>query len=104
MTEVQDNYRRIASGFDAVISGVVPEQWSAQSPCEEWSARDVVAHVVGGHRGVIAGIRGEPSEPLRDDEDPVQAWKDASRTLDELTGDPEVLATEVDGPVGKMPA
>jgi uncharacterized protein (TIGR03086 family) len=32
-----------------------------------------------------------------------EAWEEACRALDEITGDPEALAREIDGPVGKMP-
>jgi uncharacterized protein (TIGR03086 family) len=104
MTDVQDRYRQVSNGFDAAVRAVTPDKWEAQSPCEEWRARDVVAHVVAGHRGVIAGIRGGDSEALGADEDPVEAWENASRTIDEITGDPEALAKEMDGPTGRMPA
>jgi uncharacterized protein (TIGR03086 family) len=104
MTDVQDRYRLVASGFDAAVKAVTPDTWEAQSPCEGWKARDVVAHVVEGHRGVIAGVRGGESKPLGADEDPTRAWEDASRALDEITGDPEASAKQIDGPVGKMPA
>jgi len=104
MTEVQDSYRRIASGFDAVVGTVTPAKWDAVSPCEGWKARDVVAHVVEGHRGVVAGVRGGESKPLGADEDAARAWKEASGAIAEITGDQEALAKEIDGPVGKMPA
>ncbi len=104
MTDVRDSYRQVSNGFDAALRVVTPDQWEAQSPCEQWKARDVVAHVVAGHRGVIAGVRGGESKPLGADEDPSRAWADASRAIVEITADPEALAKEVDGPVGKMPA
>lgn len=104
MTDVQDTYRTVARGFDAAVQAATPDTWTAQSPCDEWKARDVVAHVVGGHRGVIAGIRGGEPAPLGADEDPKQAWQDVFRKLAELTADPSAMATEVDGPVGRMPA
>ncbi|HVA59204.1 MAG TPA: TIGR03086 family metal-binding protein [Mycobacteriales bacterium] len=104
MTDVQDRYRQVSKGFDAAVKAVAPHQWEAQSPCEGWKARDVVAHVVAGHRGVIAGVRGGESKPLGGDEDPRQAWEAASRAIDEIAADPEVLAKEIDGPIGKMPA
>ena len=83
---------------------VAPDQWGAQSPCEQWTARDLLAHVVENHRGVIASVRGGESEPLGADEDPKQAWENASRAIGEITGDPEEAAKEMDGPTGKMPA
>ncbi len=103
MTEVQGAYRRVSDGFDAVVNAVTPDKWGAQSPCELWTARDVVAHVIGGHRGVIAGVRGGDSAPLGADEDPKQAWDEASRAMAEIAGDPELMAKKVDGPTGKMP-
>jgi uncharacterized protein (TIGR03086 family) len=104
MTEVQERYREVSNGFDAAVNAVSADAWGTQSPCEEWKARDVVAHVVAGHRSVIAGVRGGEPSPLGADEDPKEAWEEASRAVDEITGDPESLAKEIDGPAGKMPA
>jgi uncharacterized protein (TIGR03086 family) len=104
MTDVHDRYRLVSSGFDAAVRAVVPDQWGAQSPCEEWTARDVVVHVVENHRSVIASVRGGESEPLGADEDPREAWESASRAIGKITGDPEAAAKEMDGPTGKMPA
>lgn len=103
MTDVRDGYQQVASGFGGAVRAA-SDKWEAQSPCEGWTARDVVAHVVQGHRGVIAGLRGGESKPLGADEDPRQAWEEASRTMEEITADPAVLAQEIDGPVGRMPA
>ena len=103
MTDVQDKYRLVAGGFDAAVREVTADKWAAQSPCEQWKARDLVAHVVEGHRSVITNVRGGESKPVGVDEDVRRAWDDASRAIDEITGDSEALAREVDGPVGKMP-
>jgi uncharacterized protein (TIGR03086 family) len=37
-------------------------------------------------------------------EDPRRPWEEVSRAIDEITGDPEASAKEIDGPVGRMPA
>ena len=94
----------MSRGFNAAVGAVSNDKWQAQSPCDGWKARDIVAHVVEGHRGVIAGVRGGESKPLGADEDPKHAWEEASRAMDELTGDSTAMAKEVDGPAGKMPA
>jgi uncharacterized protein (TIGR03086 family) len=104
MTDVQDGYRQVSNAFDLAVRAAAPDKWAAQTPCDEWKARDLVAHVVEGHRGVIAAVRGGESKPMSADEDPRRAWEEASRTIDEITGDPETLAKEIDGPTGKMPA
>jgi uncharacterized protein (TIGR03086 family) len=38
------------------------------------------------------------------DEDPKQAWEKATQAMAEITGDPDAVAKEMDGPTGKMPA
>jgi uncharacterized protein (TIGR03086 family) len=104
MTDVQDAYRRVSEGFDAAVRAVTPDKWDAQSPCEQWRARDVVGHVVAGHRGVIAGVRGAEPAPMGADEDPGRAWAEACRALGDITAEPQALATQLDGPGGKMSA
>ena len=103
MDDIRDRYRRVSKGFDAAVQAVTPDRWGAPSPCEGWSARDVVVHIVEGHRGVIAGVRGGDPAPVKDGDDPRRVWEDATRAIDEITGDPGLLAREIDGPVGKMP-
>lgn len=103
-TAVQSTYRLIARGFDAVLAQVATESWGAQSPCERWSARDVVGHVVDGHRRVVAAVNGEAPVPFGADEDPKAAWAAANGALDAVAGDPDVLAQEIDGPTGMMSA
>ncbi|MGH3156589.1 MAG: TIGR03086 family metal-binding protein [Streptosporangiaceae bacterium] len=94
----------MARGFDAAVRAAAPDRWEAQSPCTQWRARDVVAHVVKGHRGVIAGLRGGEPQPLGTGDDPGRAWEAASPAIDEITGDPDALARELDGPTGRIPA
>lgn len=102
--EIRTRYRQVADRFDAAVRATPPGKWQAQSPCEEWTARDVVAHVVAGHRGVIAGVRGGEAAPLGTDEDPLGAWVEVYRAMDEITGDRQALESRVDGPAGKMQA
>ncbi|MGA2519934.1 MAG: TIGR03086 family metal-binding protein [Acidimicrobiales bacterium] len=104
MTDIEDTYRLVSNRFDTVVRGVTPDKWDAQSPCEKWTARDVVAHVVEGHGSVIAAVRGGAPETVDSGEDPTPAWERATRAIAEITADPEVLAMEIDGPTGTMPA
>ncbi|HTW21187.1 MAG TPA: maleylpyruvate isomerase family mycothiol-dependent enzyme, partial [Mycobacteriales bacterium] len=104
MANVQEAYQRVSRCFGAAARTASPDKWSAQSPCTQWTPRDVVAHIVNGHRGVIAGVRGGEPRPMGADEDPLQAWTEAQQELEKITADPDALAQEVDGPPGKMPA
>src|SRR5882672_8055816 len=63
-------YRTVAAGVLARVEGIPAGAWSRPSPCEGWSVRDVVAHVVIVHRRVLARLDGgevpgiEPMPPL----------------------------------------
>lgn len=45
-TETAERYRRLASRFTELIDAVPADRWSRPSPCEGWTAADVVEHVV----------------------------------------------------------
>jgi uncharacterized protein (TIGR03086 family) len=103
MSQAQERYGRIAGAFDARVQAAPRDSWDSQSPCAEWSARDVVAHIVDNHRGLIAqAVGGEPT-PMTADEDPKAAWASSYASMRGLTEDPDVMARTVDGPIGPMP-
>lgn len=60
MSEIADRYARLADAFTDRIRSTPGDLWDAPSPCEGWTARDVVAHVINGHRGILAAVRGTP--------------------------------------------
>ena len=103
MSQAQERYRLTAGAFDARVQATPPDSWNGGSPCTEWKARDVVAHVVDNHRRLIAEVAGVESKPMTADEDPKAAWTSAYATMRELTEDPEAMARSVQGPMGPMP-
>ncbi|MER6946890.1 TIGR03086 family metal-binding protein [Nonomuraea sp. NPDC000554] len=58
MSEIADRYAQLADAFLARIHATTDEHWDAPSPCQGWTARDVVAHVINGHRGILAAVHG----------------------------------------------
>ena len=75
MTEASARWRRIAETFAQRTQAVPADAWANQSPCEGWTARDVVAHLVEWvppflHDGAGLAIGGGPSV----DADPAAAW------------------------------
>jgi len=94
-------YRTLADEFERRIRRVVPEQWSNPSPCEEWTARGVVGHVVATH-GMMLGLIGrELSEAPPVDDDPLAAFQAARADMQTVLDDPELAATEYDGMFGR---
>ncbi len=70
----------IATG---VLERVQPDQWDAPSPCEGWTVRDVVNHMVGGAKIVSLELSGRADgenyyvNHLRG-RDPVEAYRSAA--------------------------
>jgi uncharacterized protein (TIGR03086 family) len=73
------NYTKALFGFDAVVQRVPTDRWAAQSPCEGWSAHDVVMHQIGVIDAVAqmarTGAVAWPETPIELD-GPVGLWND----------------------------
>lgn len=98
MTEtIADRYRRRAAAFTDTVAAVSGSRWSAASPCEDWDARGVVAHVVG-TQGMFAGLVGRDLEPGPSvDDDPLGAWTAARDQTQAALDDPALATVEFDG-------
>jgi uncharacterized protein (TIGR03086 family) len=101
-----DEYREIAGRFTALVEGVPDDAtWSRRSPVPEWTARDVVRHLVEWFPGFLAGGTGLtlPQGPGVDD-DPVAAWRTMSDGVQALLDDPTSAGTTLRNPhIGEVP-
>lgn len=101
MTEVSERYARLADAFAAKIDGVPADGWESPSPCEGWTARDVVDHVVG-TQGMFLGFVGrELGDIPSAKDDPAGAWKAARTVVQADLEDPERAAATFDGLGGR---
>jgi uncharacterized protein (TIGR03083 family) len=83
MTETSDRYRRLATDMTEAIQRVPDERWADTSPCPDWTAHDVLQHLMDTH-GKFMGFVGRslPAGPSVDD-------------------DPEPAGAEFDGASGR---
>ncbi len=102
MSETTIRYETVAGGFDRRVAGVAPEQWGAVSPCEGWSARDVVAHVVDTHRRVLATLDGAEPVVVGPADDVAACWRSARTELLAALTDPLRAETTVSGMFGEQ--
>jgi uncharacterized protein (TIGR03086 family) len=101
MSEISDRYRRLSDAFAAKIAAVPANQWSAPSPCPDWTARDVVQHVID-TQGLFLGFVGKDLGPIPSVvDDPGAAWDAARAKTQRELDDPELAATEFDGFFGR---
>lgn len=96
-----DRYRRRAQGFADVVAALPDDRWGSPSPCPEWDARAVVAHVVD-TQYMFAGFIGlEPERGPSVEDDPVAAWDVARGHTQAALEDPDLAAKEFDGMGGR---
>jgi len=95
--DVADRYRRLADRFSAVLADVPDQGWAAASPCEGWSAREVVRHVVESEAGFLGRFDRAPE--LRGDA--LADWPTVRDAMQASLDDPAVAGTEYDGMFGR---
>ena len=98
MSDISERYERVTSLFTERVRAVPPSAWNNQSPCEGWTARDVVGHLTQwipaffGSHGVEF-----PAVPSVED-DPVGAWETVQVTIAGALADPIVANRQVETP------
>jgi hypothetical protein len=98
MSDIDERYQRITGEFTARVRAVPLGAWDNPSPCEGWTARDVVGHLTGWIPGFFGahGVEFPPVPSVQDD--PVAAWETVQATLAEALTDPALAARPVETP------
>lgn len=95
-----DRVTRLVNDFDRRVQAAPPDAWSNPAPCDDWTARDVVAHVLGSMNRMLAQ-GGEPAE-IADDADIVAEWNATRPAFLDMLAQADMAQT-ADGPFGPMP-
>jgi uncharacterized protein (TIGR03086 family) len=98
---------QLGRAFDAVaglISNIRADEWSAPTPCTDWTVRQVVNHLIGMNR-VFAALLADQLPPPRPfashiEDDAVGAYRDSATALQAAFGRPGVLERTYHGPLG----
>lgn len=97
-----ERHRRVAAGFADRVRGA--EDWNARSPVPEWTARDVVRHLLDWLPGFLASAGVELPQGPSVDDDPVAAWRHRRAAVQELLDDPQASRRPLANPrIGEMP-
>jgi uncharacterized protein (TIGR03086 family) len=86
-----------------LIDQVAAEQWTAPTPCTEWSVRDVVSHIVGMNLVFVAMFEESPMPDRGLDRlgaDPAGAYQRSAAALRAAVARPGVLERSQATPVG----
>src|SRR5262249_8394211 len=96
-----DRYRRLAAAFASTIAAVDHGRWDNRTPCEDWTARDLVGHMVDA-QGMFLGFIGHRLPDLpRAADDPAGAWDGARPAAQAGLDDPAQASTTYTGMLGE---
>lgn len=95
MSDFLDIYLDKTTRFGDVVRTVPADSWTAHSPCEKWTAADVLDHVVDTQRDFFARHHLELGE--RPAGSPEQVWQAHVEGARRLLGDGSVLTRTFDG-------
>lgn len=101
MSETLARYGRLADGFAATVAAVPPGRWESPSPCEGWTARDVVRHLVEVHGRILGLVDRSPGEIPDVAADPAGAFAAASAVVRAGLADPAVASASYEGAFGR---
>lgn len=103
MDDIAARYDRLSAAFAAKVAATPDDRWDAPSPCADWTARDVVRHVVDSHATFVGLIDHELPDAPDVDEDPTAAFATASATVLALLTDPVTRDRTYEGHFGVKP-
>lgn len=101
MDDVAEQYRRLSTRMTRLIAAVPDDAWSRPSPCEGWTARDLVGHLIDVHGRFqsLAGRKLVDHPPV--EEDPLGAWEAVREQMQSDLEDPARRDQEYEGRLGR---
>ncbi|NMN98480.1 TIGR03086 family metal-binding protein [Antrihabitans stalactiti] len=95
-----DRFRRLAATLTQRVDSVPQDRWDDASPCDGWSARDVLRHVVDSQADFVTKVDLEiPPGPSVDD-DPSAAWQHTRDAMQAILDDPAKANRSYDSSFG----
>ena len=97
MSEISERYARLSDAFAAKVAAVPADRWSSRTPCADWTARELVGHVVS-TQGLFLGFVGRALGDIPSvDDDPLAAWNAARAIVQADLDDRERATAEFEG-------
>ena len=98
-----ERFRRVAGRFSDRADQVPVDAWDNPSPCEGWTARDIVRHLIEWIPDFLTRAEVNITAGPTVDVDPAGAWAHLAESIQGLLDDPETAAREFDaGPPGRQ--
>lgn len=98
MASIAEKYWRRSQQFANIVSQVSEQQWENPSPCVEWNAGEVFAHVIDMHSIMLRPLGRESEIAFSSDVDPLEQYRRASDLISAVLADPASSKIESDIP------
>ena len=104
MSENARTFCKALYGFDATVRRVAADRWTNPSPCEDWQAKDVLAHNLEMNLMITGFTNGIGAKrPSGAPDDPVAGWQPSFEGLLAALDREGSLQTVTATPWGEMP-
>ncbi len=97
MSDISERYARLADTMTRRVDGIPDSAWDDPTPCEEWTVRDLVKHLVETHAMFGGFVNVPAADGPAPAEDPRGAWTAARDQMQAWLDDPEVARAEFEG-------
>jgi len=101
MDDVAEQYRRLSTRMTELIAAVPDDAWSRTSPCEGWTARDLVGHLIDVHGRFQSLVGRELVDHPPVEDDPLGAWEPVRDQMQADLEDPARRDQEYEGRLGR---
>jgi uncharacterized protein (TIGR03086 family) len=95
-------HQRALDAFAGVLANISVDALGSPTPCEEWTIRDLIEHVIGGNE-LVGPWGGSPDEPAPRPDDLFAANRAAAAAAQEFFARPDGLTTMYKLPFGELP-
>lgn len=105
MTPAVAQLARALGAVGDLIDGIRDDQWSAPTPCTEWTVRDLVNHLVGVNLVFAARLRDQPAPDSATDHlgaDPASAYRSSGSAVQDGFDQPGAIDRTYHGPLGAI--
>lgn len=100
MSEISQRYRRLSTQFADRVAAVGPDAWSRATPCEEWTALELVQHVVDSQVLFLGLVGRSPDDVPSAATDPLGAFRIVSTSVQHDLDDEAYAGVTFDGFAG----
>ena len=95
-------HQRAQDAFAGVLANVSPDHLGAPTPCTEWTAKDLIEHVIGGNE-YVGKWADNPIEPPPRPDNIADAHRTAATAAHEIFAGLDGMSTMFNPPFGHVP-